>query len=491
MAVSANGTYNVGPGAAVTDAYGKVYAINNFGQVTIDGHVDLTTSRVDGLGYSNGHVWQKIGNNQWYSKTSPTAAWVGFPSAYGPAMAVSASANYTFNKPAAYSATDVSSNNANQIFDTNANLWTINLAGQVVIDGRIDVTTAHVVQMALVNGVISQENASGNWYSKVKPSDTWSSAVRRDPILAAQAVAQTWIGDKGGNNPMLGSNWSRGQAPTPHQNLSISYGTINLGGGNLAGNTLTISGQPYQPTGLSGYEAIAPIINMTAGGSLNLDFVQHGTSAVKVNVMSGQAALTISSPASSTSDVIITLGKLSSVLLHANMAFGSLTETGGTVLLNGDSHLGGATVLLNSDLAGNGLLAMGTAHSSRPSLEVTGSIGAGVTIAITGDVRHGAGLVVLDHAGLDHGTITLQDSFLELRGAGAVDSASYKNSMLTLYHGNTVLEAINVVGVANPYGFGGNGILHFAKNAAGNILAYNGVGQGAPPAGLITLASHI
>ena len=81
-----------------------------------------------------------------------------------------------------------------------------------------------------------------------------------------------------------------------------------------------------------GYEANAPIINMTAGGRLTIDFALQNTNAAKVNVTGGQVVLTVGSPYLSTADLIVTADKLSSVLLHANMVFAKLTETGGTVL---------------------------------------------------------------------------------------------------------------------------------------------------------------
>lgn len=488
MSVSANGTYSVGPGATVTDAFGTVYAINNAGQVTINGRVDLTTNRVDGLGYADGRVWQKNDDNLWYSKTSATATWVDFPAAYGNPLAVAASSDNTIVQPGG------DGPNASYFYDTHANTWSINAAGQVVVDSRIDVTTARVVQMDLVNGVIWQENADGNWYSKTKPSDTWTAAVRTDPIVAATALAETWVGGQGNNSPTLGSNWSGGRAPTPHQSLTMTAGTMNLGGGNLVGDTLTISGE--KPASLpnivfGGYEAVAPVINMTAGAALDLAFKSGATNAVKVNVTGGQALLTVGNPYPSTADVIINADKLSSVLLKANMVFGRLTETGGTVVLNGDSRFSGVAVLLSGDLAGTGTMTMGGAQSSRASLEVAGSIGAGVSIIVRGQQERGAGSMVLDHAALDRGTITMVDAVLELRGVGAVDGESYKNSVLTLYHGNTALESIKLVSDVNLYEPVGNGTLHFGKDAAGSVFAYHSNVIGTAQSGsLIPLAVH-
>ncbi len=495
MTVSPNGTFAVGPGASVTDAQGKVYAINAAGQITINGRVDPTTARVDALGYSDGLVWQKNEDNLWYSKTSATATWVDFPAANGVPLALPASANNTVIQPSGAGPA------SNPLHDASGNTWSINLAGQVVIDGRIDPTTARVVQMDLVNGMIWQENADGNWYSKTKPSDTWTSAVRTDPIVTAAAAAEAWIGGTGNNSPALGSNWSKGRAPMPHQSLTMTTGTMNLGSGNLSDDTLTIAGQrpapnPVDHTVYGGYEAIAPIINMTAGGRLTMDFALQNTNAAKVNITGGQVVLAVSNPYPSTADLIVTADKLSSVLLHANMVFGKMTETGGTVLLNGDSNFAGTAVTLNSDLAGTGTMTMGPAQASLSTLEVTGAVGAGVTIFMRGAVVRGSGAVILDKAAADHGTIMLQNAFLELKGTGPVDSVSYTNSILTLFHGNIALESIKLIGVADPIGTHTDGHFSFGKDAAGTVYASNGYGVtmnpilGYPPPSITALPIH-
>lgn len=480
---SPNGTYKTGVGASVTDAQGVVYAINGNGQITIGGKVDPTTARVDALGFFNGQVWQKNAYNLWFSKTSATATWVDFPPGGGNPMPVPAALGNDQGILASSGAP------YNQFYDTHGNLWQVNAAGQIVIDGRVDTTTARVVEMALVNGRIWQENADGNWYSKMKPADAWTSAVRADPALAAQANAETWVGGYGGNNPALGANWSKGVAPTPDRNISMSAGVMNLGSGDLGGETLTISKQlPYATS--AALDAAAPTINMSAGAVLRLATAPGESDAVKVNVTGGRATLDVSVPYPSTSDVIVTADKLSSVLLSGHMTFSRMVEHGGTMLLNGAFDVGGTNVLFDSNLAGVGALHVGSAQSSAGLLEVTGSVGADVTIAMRGDpFRNAFSTLTLDNGLADHGTVTLEDARLVLKGLGTIDSMSYKNAMLSLYKGNTVVGAVKVAGMADQPGGVSNGVLSFAYSA-GTLTVHDG-GTAANPAGFGTITGLV
>ena len=471
--VSPNGTYKTGPGASVTDAQGVVYIINGNGQITINGKVDPTTARVDALGFFNGQVWQKNGDNSWYSKTSAAATWANFPPGGGNPMPVPAALGNDLGVLASSGAP------YNQFYDTHGNLWQINAARQIVIDGQVDATTARVVEMALINGRVWQENADGDWYSKMKPSDTWTSAVRADPALAALTGAETWVGGSAGNNPLVGANWSKGAVPTPDRNLTMTAGVMNLGAGNLSGETLTITGErPYtSPSSFAVFEANAPVINMTAGGSLRLAIPQQTANAVKVNVTGGKAALDVYDSGPGSPDVIVTADKLSSVLLSGRLTFGQVTEHGGTVLMNGEFFGGGVNVLLDSNLAGFGRLDIGSSQSASGVLEVTGSVGADITIAVKGEPgRSVSSRVTLDSGLADHGTVTLEYSTLVLKNLGAIDSMSYKNSLLSLYKGNTLVEAVKVAGVSDlaSYGSNGsNGVLNFAYSA-GTLTVHDG-----------------
>lgn len=471
MAVSANGTYGVGRGASVTDANGTVYAINNRSQVTVNGKADPAIPRVDGLGYAYGRVWLKNDDNHWFSKTSATGQWVGYPAEYGVPMAPPVWRDGSALYPL-YPSPDTRLR-----LDGKGNTWTV-AAGQVVVDGRIDNKTAQVAQIEVVNGVTWKMTADGGWSGKARPSDAWSPATRVDPRLAAQAAAETWIGGPGG--AMQGQNWSGGRAPAPHQTLTMHSGTMNLGSHDLAGNNLVINAA--EPGARS-------LINMQAGGSLRLTLSdsQPGGS-VTVAVRNGLAALDINGALDpEPANIAITADKASSVALHANISGGKLTETGGTVLLHGDSSFSNTTVLLNSDLLGSGAMVFQpTGGGNR--LEVAGAVGAGVTIDMHGGtgLRQGPGVVVLDHAACDRGTVMLQYAMLELKNLRDVDSASYRDFMLSLYHGSSVVASVRVSAAPNSGDGRNDGTLHVGKDAAGTVYAATFASNQTPFTPLVT-----
>jgi endoglucanase len=59
------------------------------------------------------------------------------------------------------------------IVDLNGSAWTLTSGQQIAVNGVADTTTANVVEIAYVNSVIYQLNASGSWFSKTLPNGTW------------------------------------------------------------------------------------------------------------------------------------------------------------------------------------------------------------------------------------------------------------------------------------------------------------------------------
>ncbi len=60
------------------------------------------------------------------------------------------------------------------IVDANLNIWGINGAGQVVVNGVADTVTSSTLELAYVNGNVWMENNGWLWWFKNVPSDTWS-----------------------------------------------------------------------------------------------------------------------------------------------------------------------------------------------------------------------------------------------------------------------------------------------------------------------------
>jgi hypothetical protein len=58
------------------------------------------------------------------------------------------------------------------IVDAQGTAWSI-IGGQVAVNGIIDPTTDHVIEMAYEKGLVWQKNADNLWWSKASPTDPW------------------------------------------------------------------------------------------------------------------------------------------------------------------------------------------------------------------------------------------------------------------------------------------------------------------------------
>jgi hypothetical protein len=66
---------------------------------------------------------------------------------------------------------------AGKIVDAHGNTWSITSGGQVAVNGKVDTTTANVIELAYEKGVVWQENTSKLWWSKTLPTDAWGPAM--------------------------------------------------------------------------------------------------------------------------------------------------------------------------------------------------------------------------------------------------------------------------------------------------------------------------
>ncbi|MBN8873140.1 MAG: hypothetical protein J0H67_09920 [Rhodospirillales bacterium] len=148
----------IGSGGAITDAGGHVWTIDAQGRVVID----PTTANVTHLAYAEGLVWQENTQNLWWAKSSPTASWMPPAGTQAPPVPIAASANDLLVR-----------GEGGVITDASGNRWTI-VAGQVVVNGVVDPTTANVGSLAYVDGQVWQQNQQGLWWAKSSPAAAWS-----------------------------------------------------------------------------------------------------------------------------------------------------------------------------------------------------------------------------------------------------------------------------------------------------------------------------
>lgn len=148
-------------GGAIVDANKNVWTIVE-GVVITNGVPDWTTSNVIELAYYGGKVWQKNWAWLWWSKTSPTDAWVpAGGQSTRPSIPVSGSQTTVFPGGGAI------------VTPTSWSWdWTIS-DGKVVIDGVVDQTTRNVVQLSYFNNKVWQKNYAGGWWYKSSYFDTW------------------------------------------------------------------------------------------------------------------------------------------------------------------------------------------------------------------------------------------------------------------------------------------------------------------------------
>lgn len=69
--------------------------------------------------------------------------------------------------------TTVMAGSTSAICDATGNTWGITASGQVTINGGTDTATANVVELALVDGTVWQENKASLWYGRASPSSSW------------------------------------------------------------------------------------------------------------------------------------------------------------------------------------------------------------------------------------------------------------------------------------------------------------------------------
>ncbi len=158
-----------GSTAAIIDASLNKWTITSGGQVAVNGVADTTTANVIELAYVNGMIWQENASKLWWGEAKPNASW-------SPAAGTAASPLPVTPPPVKPSPNDtvVTAGSTAAIIDASINKWTITSGGQVAVNGVADTTTANVIELAYVNGMIWQENASKLWWGEAKPDASWS-----------------------------------------------------------------------------------------------------------------------------------------------------------------------------------------------------------------------------------------------------------------------------------------------------------------------------
>jgi hypothetical protein len=237
---SPNDTVVTTVGPTITDSVGNVWAITSGAQVSLNGTVIGYTAQVVELAYVNGTVWQLNTSGNWYSFT-PTGALGTGPTSTSPLTKptptpvpaptptpvpkptptpvpaptptpvpkptptpvpaptptptpvpkptptpVPAPTPTPVPKPTPSTNGTVVTTVRPTITDALGNVWAITSGAQVSRNGAVIAYTANVIELAYVNGVVWQLNASGNWYSF-----TPTGALGIGPTTASPLSAQS------------------------------------------------------------------------------------------------------------------------------------------------------------------------------------------------------------------------------------------------------------------------------------------------------------
>jgi hypothetical protein len=415
-------------------ATGPSYYINSNGQlVNPDGSVDTRTSRVDVIGYDGKSIWQKNADNNWYWETSPGGVWTQYQGSRSP--------------PGLWAGPFIVGT-----VDTELNIWSINTAHQIVVDGAVDKATANVTQLyAPASGGIWQENSADLWYYQARPSGRWSAGTYVNPITGL--APSIWKGGLNNNSVATPGNWIDG-AMSPGRPAIMNGGTININSGSMDGNILTI-----QPT-----TSAVPVIDMSAGSNLSVVFAPDAINPsqnldVKVTGDSTKVGpATLNLPNSQIGVLTVTADPRSMFMLTGGFSPGAapmqFIQHGGTFEFNSPLAPGyypggppsfGNTMLIDGNLAGTSPITFtGNTFGSgggNGNIEVTGSISArsGIYSYANGPDQSG---VVLDNAKGDLGSITiLNGAWLELKNMAAATSYNFAAGMLDIIGINAKLIA--------------------------------------------------
>jgi hypothetical protein len=284
------------------------------------------------------------------------------------------------------------------------------------------------------------------------------------PLPVGNSQKLIWQGGNANDDPTVAANWNPNVAPmmAANQELDMGHGTMNLGSGNLAANQLN---DPSNNT------AVTATINLTAGGSLDLNIPALGTPNVDVNMKGGgTGVLNVFSDPKADPNIAVNIDH-STLDLQANMSFGKLAVSGmgGTAFLQGDSHLNGTSVTLNTGLDGFGSVELASSGTYPGRMDLSAPLPAGVTVTAE-EHTPGAGAngLVFENAAQSTtpgGLITLDDGFVKLRDLPATSYTQTGNEF-DFFNNGTKIDALDIV--SGP----GFQPLQVASNANG-IYVYN------------------
>ena len=175
FAASPSGTVVKGTIGSITDSQGNVWAINSNAVVTVNGVVSTPTANVIELAYVNGVVWQENSQKLWWAWES--GSWTPYGG--------------TSTNPLASPSGTVVQGTSGHITDNQGNVWAINSQAVVTVNGVVSTSTANVIELAYVNGVVWQENSQKLWWAWESGSWTPYGGTSISPLPSTTTTTTT------------------------------------------------------------------------------------------------------------------------------------------------------------------------------------------------------------------------------------------------------------------------------------------------------------
>jgi hypothetical protein len=247
---------------------------------------------------------------------------------------------------------------------------------------------------------------------------------------------RAWLGG-GTNSAGSPADWSPSGVPQSGDNLTMASGTMIVLGNDLAGDTLTVTGQDTVKL----FNATADITALPApeAGSDTqsptplIDIIGH--SNVHANVAAGTIDLARSAAwTGSVNAEFIPTGT-------GVFSEGLVVEGGrGSVFVNAST----SEIMQNVASIDVNVLGIGTFELAFGSLEFGKAVGAGQTVLVGLN-----GTLHLDDPARFAGSVSLQGGFIDLANMAKADSYSYSNGVLSVFAGNTVIDSLRLTGATS------------------------------------------
>ena len=449
---SPNDSVVISPGSTLFDASGNAWWFNTSGQVVeaqvaSDGvtltnvTTDPTTAGVDALALVNGSIWQQA--------QQPPMWWQQTGQGWGSATSQSP-------LPPSPDGSVIQPGSTTPLVDNSGNLWWINANGQVVENGAPDTGTNNVIEMALKDGTIFQENNQDLWWAKTGQGyDGWGTPGTPDghvPTPPVPGDVRTWLGGVD-QDAATASNWSPTGVPQAGDVLTMNGGTMFVSDNDLAGDTLNIETNNVLNPAPSNLD----LLNGTV--PFSVDSGNGGSGAVTINIAQN----------------VNWVGGLNAAPFGGSVAVQTSTPQD-TGTWSNTSSLIDNSVVVDINVVGTGSFTTEMAHGVGTKLEFIQGVGSGQNVTITGGQYpvDGHSTVQVDDPSAYQASTTLGFGEMILQGVTA-DSYTYQNDMLSLYNGSTVVDTLNLalqtsnngLAAATDFGVsqaGGSVILHADGN---------------------------